>query len=71
MQSDWLDQDRGMYVCPRCGKRSLAKVSEHRYDCLWCSFSRDLSRGRLTGQTDPGIVVVVLIAIAITLMAIS
>lgn len=61
--------------CPRCGKRSLARLSEHRYQCLWCGFYRDFSRGGgLAGgfsQFDPGLVVVTLIAIIVILMIVS
>lgn len=71
MLSDRLDHDN-LYECPRCGKRSLARISDHRYQCLWCRFYRDCSRGGWNSggidQWDPGLVVVTLVAIIIVLM---
>ena len=74
MLSDWLDREN-LHECPRCGKRSLARISEHRYQCLWCRFYRDCSRGAWGSgrgdQLDPGLVVVTLIAIIVVLMFLS
>lgn len=74
MLSDWLDRDN-LHECPRCGKRALARISEHRFQCLWCRFYRDCSRGGWTSgggaQFDPGFVVVALIAIIVVLMFLS
>lgn len=30
--------------CPKCGKKVLVQESKTKYSCLWCNFSRDLTR---------------------------
>jgi hypothetical protein len=39
-----------MHVCPKCGKRSLTRVGEGRFHCLWCGFRRNITDGELSYQ---------------------
>ena len=32
--------------CPECGKRSIVQRNPDRYQCLSCSFSKDLAEGK-------------------------
>jgi uncharacterized protein (DUF983 family) len=49
MYTNFPEHD-SMNDCPKCGKRSLAKVSDQRYQCIWCRFYRDLSNDRGPGD---------------------
>ena len=44
MYPDSREHSEQLHNCPKCGKHSLARVSEQRYQCVWCRFRRDLSQ---------------------------
>lgn len=57
MHSDLIERET-LHECPQCGKNSLAKISDHRYQCVWCRFYRDLSQHRGFGNDIGGILLV-------------
>lgn len=70
MLPELLDRNDLLQDCPKCGKRALAKISDHRYQCVWCRFYRDLSRGGFGGNGDNGFPVFIAIAIIVALLII-
>ena len=46
MNSNYFDHSDSLHECPKCGKHALARISDQRYQCVWCRFYRDFSNNR-------------------------
>jgi predicted nucleic-acid-binding Zn-ribbon protein len=56
-----------MHSCPKCGKRSLARVGEGHFHCLWCGFRRNITEGEYSYNGGPlgALLVVSLLAVMV------
>lgn len=61
MSYSFLDEQKTLQPCPKCGKHALAQPRENLYRCLWCRFESDISE---TGYSSFSwfLLVVVLVA---------
>lgn len=55
------------YVCPKCSKNSLVKKRDDLYQCLWCDFRKDVSRG----NDNLAIVILALMGVFLLLLLLS